>query len=151
MKLNNKGFTLIEILAVVVIISIIFAIMIPNTNHLIKEQKENSLNNIRKSIESAAKIYLSDNKYDIEVLDKCENKINELKLKKESEISDSKISVTTLINLGYLKKMNSGMKNPYNNKALNEDETKVTVYYSCARKDLLVKSLTNESLVWINN
>lgn len=40
MRLNNKGFSLIEILSVILILSIILAIAIPNTTYSIKKGEE---------------------------------------------------------------------------------------------------------------
>ena len=65
MKLNNKGFTLIEILAVVIILSIITAIMVPSVNYLIDKNKEDNYKQLEKNILNATKIYLSDNRYNI--------------------------------------------------------------------------------------
>ena len=38
--MNNKGFTLVEILAVVIILGILITIMIPSVTHLLKENEE---------------------------------------------------------------------------------------------------------------
>ena len=40
MKLNNKGFTLIEIIAVVIIIAILLIIAIPSVSRYIEESKQ---------------------------------------------------------------------------------------------------------------
>ncbi len=139
--MNNKGFTLVEVLAVVVILSILIAIMVPNVNTIINKQKENSLDNIKKSIESATKIYISDNKYDIEVIGNCNDTSPELSVKKDNEITDNKITVSKLIELGNLKEMKNGIKNPKTNSILNNDSSYATIKYNCQNKDLIIKEI----------
>ena len=43
--MNNKGFTLIEVIITLSIIAIISLILIPTVNTLIEKQNENSINN----------------------------------------------------------------------------------------------------------
>ena len=65
MKLNNKGFTLVELLAVVVLLSILVAIMVPSVDYLIDKSREDNYENLKKNIILASKVYLSDNRYNI--------------------------------------------------------------------------------------
>ena len=60
MRLNNKGFSLIEILSVILILSIILAIAIPNTTYSIKkgESKISSIND--EVILSSANLYVEE-------------------------------------------------------------------------------------------
>ena len=154
MNLNNKGFTLVEVLAVVVIMSILIAIMIPNVSNLITEQKQNATNEIKRSLKSAARIYISDNKYKIEVIGICPQNptsTNKLNVKKTGEVENSKITVAKLIELGNLKEMKSGIKNPSDSKKiLNEEQTKVTIHYSCQKKNLIVEEISDSELIWKN-
>ena len=146
MKLNNKGFTLVEVLAVVVILSIIIAIMVPNVNYLIDKQKEETLKSIKNSINSAATVYISDNKYEVNVLNSCPDNPTEndtLEVTKDDEIIDSKISVSKLMDLGNLKRMD--IKNPKTDKLLNTDASYAEIKYDCTKKDLIIKEI---QLVW---
>ena len=61
-KLNNRGFTLIEVLAVIVILVIIVAIAIPNISASLDRQTCKTTENKAKLIESAAQFYVSDNR-----------------------------------------------------------------------------------------
>lgn len=61
-KLNNKGFTLIEVLAVIVILLIIVGIAIPNISASLDRQTCKTTENKAKLIESAAQFYVSDNR-----------------------------------------------------------------------------------------
>ena len=63
--MNRKGFTLIEVLLVIAILAIIMILLVPNIFVLVEKNEQNSCNTIVKNIESAAKIYVSENKYDL--------------------------------------------------------------------------------------
>ena len=41
-NLNNKGFTLIEVLAVIVILSILMAIMVPSVGNIIQKNRKSN-------------------------------------------------------------------------------------------------------------
>jgi prepilin-type N-terminal cleavage/methylation domain-containing protein len=57
MKISNKGFTLVELLAVVVILAIIMAIAAPNMTRQIQREEEENQNILNQKIENASKIY----------------------------------------------------------------------------------------------
>ena len=67
--MNQKGFTLIEVILVIAIISIIAVILMPNIFVLVSKNKEKSCHNLQDNIISATKIYTNDNKYDLDI--KC--------------------------------------------------------------------------------
>jgi type IV pilus assembly protein PilA len=58
---NEKGMTLIELLAVIVIIAIIAAIAIPAIGNLIQNSRENALIADAQNVMSAASIYFAEN------------------------------------------------------------------------------------------
>ncbi len=76
MRLNNKGFSLVEVLAVVVILGVLVVIMIPAVNDVIKKNRENNLKDLKESIISSAKLYVSDNRYNIKLSESCDNNPN---------------------------------------------------------------------------
>ena len=61
MKLNKKGFTLMELLAVIVILAIIFAVAFPSISSSIERSKNKQLNAKIEVIEAAGEVYISDN------------------------------------------------------------------------------------------
>lgn len=65
MNLNNKGFTLVEIIAVLIILVAIMGIAIPAITSSVERSKEKQNNTKMKMLESFAKLYVSDNKNDI--------------------------------------------------------------------------------------
>lgn len=65
MNVNKKGFTLIEVIVVIVIIVILSLILIPNVMLFINKNDINSCEKLITNIESSAKIYVSENKYNL--------------------------------------------------------------------------------------
>lgn len=57
-KLNKKGFTMIELLAVLVILVVIMAIAIPSVTSSIERSKQKEKDQKIKLIESAAELYI---------------------------------------------------------------------------------------------
>ena len=96
-KLNNKGFTLVEVIAVVVIMAILAIILIPSVTKYINEGREEALDGLKKSIVIAAKEYINDNRYNINLTGSNGNYVILLE-----GINGNKISVRTLLDRGYL-------------------------------------------------
>ena len=67
MKLNYKGFTLVELLAVIAIMGMLAVIMVPTISGVIEENKTNNSANLKNSIKSSARAYISDNRYEIKL------------------------------------------------------------------------------------
>lgn len=64
-KLNNKGFTLVELLAVLVILIAIMAIAIPTISSSLERTKAKQNESRYRVIESAAELYVADHKNEI--------------------------------------------------------------------------------------
>lgn len=64
--MNQKGFTLIEILAVIVVIGLILVIAIPKALEIIQESKQRAYDVQEELIMEAAKKYVNRNSYDLE-------------------------------------------------------------------------------------
>ena len=61
--INNKGFTLIELVATIALLSIISIISFVSINGVIEDNKVKDCENLISSINSCAKEYVSDNRY----------------------------------------------------------------------------------------
>ena len=167
MRLNNRGFTLVEVLAVIVILSILMAIMVPNVGKILEKNKENNYADLEKSIISAAKIDVSDNRYNIFVnATECDtnNEIDAvINIKGKNGASDvmyaGKLPVKILVDAGNLKTNADGeIVNPIDKKKmlqLDVDDSGtyqsyVVVKYLCDKKDYSysLKENNASTLVW---
>ncbi|MEE3343189.1 MAG: type II secretion system protein [Bacilli bacterium] len=138
MKLNNKGFSLIEVLAVVVILGVLATIMIPMAGRMLQNNREDNYKNIKKSILVAARDYMSDHRYDITLSGVCEldddgNNIGSRTVQfiNENEIN-GKLLVSYLINDKYI---NGKITNPLTGKELDETTSYVFVEYDCVTRN----------------
>lgn len=61
----NKGYTLIELLGVILILTLLTLLVVPNVVNSIKKSGSNSDELMSNMIKSAAKLYMSDNFSDI--------------------------------------------------------------------------------------
>ena len=113
-SINKKGFTLIETLMVIALIGIISLILVPNVIFLINKNKTESCENLKKNIISATKIYVNENKYDLNFT--CDNTIE--------------IPISTLIEVG---KLSSDIKDPTNEEEDLKNK-KVEVEFNCNTK-----------------
>ena len=111
--MNKKGFTLIELLMVIAIIAIISMILVPNVINMISTNKQKSCESLKKNIISATKLYVNENKYDLDFT--CDNTIE--------------IPISNLIDTG---KLDGEIKNPINNDDLTTE--KVEVKFNCQTK-----------------
>ncbi len=111
--MNKKGFTLIELLMVIAIIAIISMILVPNVINMISTNKQKSCESLKKNIISATKLYVNENKYDLNFT--CDNTIE--------------IPISNLIDTG---KLDGEIKNPINNDDLTTE--KVEVKFNCQTK-----------------
>lgn len=106
---NNKGFTLVELMAVIVVLAIIISIAIPSAISISHKIKVKMYNTKVDMILSSAKIYGQDNPAIVNADETC----------------SSSVSVDELINNGYIKKddtKNGSVLNPVDNSSLNDKE-----------------------------
>ena len=124
--MNKKGFTLVEVIVVLAILSLILIIMVPNVFVLVEKNNEKSCKSLKDNIESAAKIYVTNNKYNLGI--KCYDENN-------SDDTTLKITLNDLINSGDLTTDSSGkITNPINNTEIPHTNI-IKVTYDCSTKD----------------
>lgn len=125
--LNNKGFTLIELIITIALLSVISIISFVSINEVIEKNKIENCENLKKSIISAAKDYVSDNRYNF------------------LDSNDKNIDVDDLIGGSYL---NGKIVNPFNNEEINNaDNVKITIELNddyTAKKVIIKNSSGNE-------
>lgn len=132
-KLNNKGFTLVEMLAVVIILGVLTAITVPTVTTLIAKNQQDNLENLEKTIISAAKMYISDNRYEIKLNPDttCGETRNILKIN-ETSLTDSKLTIKTLIANGYIE---GSIRHPKTKESMDINTSYIKVTYDCTTKD----------------
>ena len=136
MKLNYKGFTLVELLAVIAIMGMLAVIMVPTISGVIEENKKNNSANLKNSIKSSARAYISDNRYEIKLDDSsCANDIRNITFIGNDYIDESKITVELLVNKGYLKSNSGEIIDPKTNKSIDKNNSYIKVTYDCSSKD----------------
>ena len=148
-KLNNKGFTLIELLAVIVILSILMSIMVPSVGNIIQKNKEDNYQSLKDSIISAAKIYISDNRYQITIgtCNSPSDKVAILSINNMT-LTESKIPIQILADAGNLKTTSEGkIISPKDKKSLNLNSSYVVVKYQCDKKEYEYQ-LEERNLKW---
>ena len=97
--MKKNGFTLVELLSIVVILGIIVVVALPQISGSIGSKKEKQYNKIVKIVENAGKVYLIEN------------------------VTKDSVSIDILIESDYL---TSGLKNPINNTPLTGCVKKIT-------------------------
>ena len=95
---DHKGFTMVELLAVITILSIIMVILIPAVTNISKNTKESILNSKISTIETSASKYGEDN---INTYQKCTNALESGAINKDA-YDDCIVSVDDLVRYGYL-------------------------------------------------
>ena len=139
MKLNKKGFTLIEMLITIAILAVLSLIAIPTVNSLIKRQQDNAIKEIIESVETSALNYVKENKWDLAWI-KCSN---------TTDTDSEDITIKELVETDYLSQI---PKNPKDQKEfdLENNNYYVKVTYNCQSKTFTVdssnleKELTNK-------
>lgn len=120
--MNKNGFTLIETIMVIAILALLMLILVPNVISLINKNNIKSCQNLEASIKNAAKVYVTNNKYQLGF--NCNT---------SEKASTVTISIQNLIDSGDLKLQNNELVNPKNNEAIQPNEI-VEVTYDCNKK-----------------
>lgn len=127
MRLNNKGFTLIEVLTVLVIISILGVIVVPNTMGVIKSGKKNTYKILVANIkESAINMYKELEYSDSELY---YYKKNEKEIINISDDNKLEINLASLVKNGFLtgdKVEEGSVINPVDNSDMGECRIVIT-------------------------
>lgn len=110
--MNRKGFTLIELIVTIALLAVVSIISFVSITNIINDSKEKNCNNLVKSIKSATKDYISDNRYTDELY------MPDGSIKKE--FNTSNIS----------KYLNGDLVNPYDNKTDISDDIEIRVEYN---------------------
>lgn len=113
--MNNKAFTLIELIAIISVLVIIFLISFPNLMDTTKKSQDKLYEQMKKDLCLAGKSYIYSN------LDKYQISIA---TSDGSNLTTFKIKVQTLIEYGNVEK---DLKNPKTKKSVSDNYLKFTV------------------------
>lgn len=134
--MNNRGFTLIELIVTIALLALISTISVSVIGNIRGKHNVNSYYELLKNVESAAKLYVTDNRYNLKSVGidiKCPNN------------NTFTISLQKLVDSGYLTTDNNGIKN-FDGNTLTLSENKVTVTYDCTKKNFTYKIDKNEPI-----
>lgn len=142
---NNKGFTLIELMGVIVLLGVIALIAIPTIDKKIKEAKNSMSDASLKSIKQASRLWASDNQFSLPA-----DPTTSYYSQEDSNGYYCYINYSTLVESGYLEE---DMKDPKSNVEFNEHNTLVKIVRdkNYAKNDFIVEydkeaTETNNSL-----
>lgn len=134
--MNNRGFTLIELIVTIALLALISTISVSVIGNIRGKYNVNSYYELLKNVESAAKLYVTDNRYNLKSVGidiKCPNN------------NTFTISLQKLVDNGYLTVDNDEIKN-FDGSTLNLSDNKVTVTYDCTKKNFTYKIDKNEPI-----
>lgn len=124
--MNNKGFTLIEIIMTIAILAMITLLSTPNIIKLINKNKADNYNSTIDSIIKSTEIYASDNRYKLTFEDNTGNS-------SFCSPTDTKdiYSYITLQDLVNSKNISEEIKNPCTDKIVSTDEISIKIILNC--------------------
>lgn len=132
--MNNKGFTLIEIIMVISVLAMLALLSAPNVVNLIKKNKVDNYNNVIDSIIEATELYVSNNRYKLIFNENC--------APKDTKDVYSSVKLNVLIN-------NSNLSSPVKNYCLDEelgDDTEIKIILSCKTRQFSYDIIENDKL-----
>lgn len=133
--MNNKGFTLVELIIVIALLATIALLSTPNIIRMIDKNKVDNYNKTLDSIIEATELYVSDNRYNLTFSDDLGDEV----FCKPTDPDDKKIySQITLENLSYNKYISEEVINPCTEEYIYKT-TKIDISLNCKKKQFEYK------------
>lgn len=138
--MNNKGFTMVELVATIALLSVIMIISFVSINAVIDSSEINECNALVSNIKSATKEYFSDNRYNLDNISGYKVDNNDKKYE---------VNVSVLTSNNYL---TDDIVNPFDDEKLSNDDIKISVELNdnYTIKKIVVKNSSNNEVVCDN-
>lgn len=156
--MNNKGFTLVELLATLVILSIVVGITVASVIGFFNNAKEGTEDVFVGTIKDAMDMYLSSDAKNLSFSTVCSNKVS--KIHGEVTVYKTVISFQKVIDSKYKPITQNDLVNPANNDVLCENASNILVhiyrdddyvyYYSINKEDFNCLNVGGSDLVISN-
>lgn len=128
--MNNKGFTLIEMIMVIAILAMLAVLTTPNVIKMINKNKADNYNSVIDSIVSSCDLYVSDKRYELRFNNTCSG---------DYEATPNVSTSITLKDLVNSKDISTPIRNECTNEELNYDTIKITITLDCKTKNFSYK------------
>ena len=129
--MNNKGFTLIEMIMVITILAMLAVLTTPNVIKMINKNKVDNYNSVIDSIIKASDLYTSDNRYDLVFNGSCSGNYE------ENTRINTEIKLKNLVDS---KDISTPIRNECTNEEIsNLDDIIVTITLDCKTKNFSYK------------
>lgn len=128
--MNNKGFTLIEMIMVIAILAMLAVLTTPNVIKLINKNKADNYNSVIDSIIKASDLYTSDNRYDLNFNGSCTG---------DYEVTPNVSTSITLQDLINSNDISTPIRNECTNEEIGYDTIKITITLDCKTKNFSYK------------
>ncbi len=128
--MNNKGFTLIEMIMVIAILAMLAVLTTPNVIKMINKNKTDNYNSVIDSIVSSCDLYVSDKRYELRFNNTCSG---------DYEATPNVSTSITLKDLVNSKDISTPIRNECTNEELNYDTIKITITLDCKTKNFSYK------------
>lgn len=142
MRKNNKGFTLVELLAVIVVLAIVATIVVTSAYSLVKSNRDEQYSILISEIEQATKLYLNDN-FENYVIGKEYNSLA-IKFLADNSCDKTYIQLKTLVDNNYIKE--SVLVDPRDSRNIDTNKY-VYVYYDNSTLTISDTLVSSPSLV----
>lgn len=128
--MNNKGFTLIEMIMVIAILAMLAVLTTPNVIKMINKNKVDNYNSVIDSVVKACDLYTSDNRYELNFNGTCSA---------DYEATPTVSTSITLQDLVNSKDISTPIRNECTNEELSYDTIKITITLDCKTKNFSYK------------
>lgn len=130
--MNNKGFTLVELLATIIVLSLVVGISVGVMNVNLGKTKEKTEEVFVDTIKDAVDMYLSSNPSELKFIDLCSNKLNkkygEIKVYKARKNDATSITFQDVISSKYVPLTKSEFVNPANEDVACNVNAEIDIY-----------------------